>query len=151
VTRPFRSLAALAGLALALPAVAFAQAPPPASAPPPPPKAEEAPAPAFKISGLVFGDYYYVAQSHRDDLVGQNGFWIRRLYFTYDHTLSKAFSVRVRLEANSKGDFKSTGVNTPASRPRRASTSWTRSRATATSRRVPSTSTAGTARATWGS
>ena len=45
--------------------------------------------------------------------MGQNGFWIRRLYFTYDHTLSKAFSVRVRLEANSKGDFKSTGVNTP--------------------------------------
>ena len=94
-----------------LPADALAQAPPPA--PPPSPKAEEAPAPAFKISGLVFGDYYDVAENHRDDLEGQNGFWIRRLYFTYDHTLSKALSLRVRLEANSKGDFKSTGVNTP--------------------------------------
>ena len=109
MTRPFRSLAALIGLALALPVAAFAQAPPPTS----PPKAEEAPAPPFKISGLVFGDYYYVAQSHRDDLVGQNGFWIRRLYFTYDHTLSKSLSLRVRLEANSKGDFQSTGVATP--------------------------------------
>ena len=113
MTRPFRSLAALIGLALALPVAAFAQAPPPLPTFPPPPKAEETPAPPFKISGLVFGDYYYVAQSHRDDLVGQNGFWIRRLYFTYDHTLSKSLSLRVRLEANSKGDFKSTGVATP--------------------------------------
>ena len=79
--------------------------------PAPPPPAEEAP--AFKISGLVYGDYYYVAQSHRDALEGENGFWIRRLYFTYDHTLSKSLSLRVRLEANSKGDFQTTGVNTP--------------------------------------
>ena len=93
----------------ALAPVAVAQTSPP---PPPAPKAEEAP-PAFKLSGLVFGDYYYVAASHRDELVGQNGFWIRRLYFTYDHTLSKSFSARVRLEVNSKGDFESTGVNTP--------------------------------------
>lgn len=113
MTRSSCPLAALLGLLLALPGTALAQAPPPPPQPAPAAKAEEAPAPAFKISGLVFGDYYYVAQSHRDDLVGQNGFWIRRLYLTYDHTLSKAFSVRVRLEANSKGDFKSTGVNTP--------------------------------------
>jgi hypothetical protein len=82
-----------------------------ASPPAPAPKAEEVP--AFKISGLVYGDYYYVAASHRDELVDQNGFWLRRVYFTYDHTLSKSFSLRLRLEANSKGDFKSTGVNTP--------------------------------------
>jgi hypothetical protein len=113
MTRPSRSLAALIGLALALPAAAFAQAPPPAPPPPPPPKVEEAPAPAFKISGLVYGDYYDVVADHRDDIEGQNGFWIRRLYFTYDHTLSKSLSLRVRLEANSKGDFVSTGVNTP--------------------------------------
>ena len=110
MTRLSRSIAALVGLAMALPVAAFAQTPPPA--PPPPPKAEEAPAPAFKISGLVYGDYYGVLRSHRDDLEGQNGFWVRRLYFTYDHTLSKSLSLRVRLEANSKGDFKSTGVAT---------------------------------------
>jgi hypothetical protein len=93
----------------ALASRAVAQTSPP---PPPAPKAEEA-APAFKLSGLVFGDYYYAAGSHRDELVDQNGFWIRRLYFTYDHTLSKSLSARVRLEVNSKGDFKSSGVNTP--------------------------------------
>ncbi len=93
------------------------QGPPPAPAPEPAPApvpAEEAEAaPAFKISGLVFGDYYYVAANHRAELEGQNGFWLRRVYLTYDHTLSKAFSLRVRLEMNSKGDFESTGVNTP--------------------------------------
>jgi hypothetical protein len=51
----------------------------------------------------VYGDYYYVAANHRDELDGQNGFWLRRVYFTYDHTLSKAFSLRFRLELNSKG------------------------------------------------
>jgi len=89
--------------------------PPPAPAPQPAPapaaKADEAP--AFKISGLVYGDYYYVAANHRDELDGQNGFWLRRIYFTYEHTLSKAFAMRIRLEVNSKGDFKSTGVDTP--------------------------------------
>ena len=92
-----------------------AQGPPPAPAPQPAPApaAQADEAPAFKISGLVFGDYYYVAANHRDELEGQNGFWLRRVYFTYDQTLSKAFSMRFRLELNSKGDFKSTGVNTP--------------------------------------
>ena len=105
--------AVLLALLLALAAAARAQAPPPPEPPAPPPRAEETAPPAFKISGLVYGDYYYVARSHRDDLEGENGFWIRRLYFTYDHTLSKSLSLRVRLEANSKGDFESTGVHTP--------------------------------------
>jgi len=113
MTRSSCPPAALLGLLLALPGAALAQAPPPPPQPPPAAKAEEAPAPAFKISGLVYGDYYYVLQNHRDDLEDQNGFWIRRLYFTYDHALSKSLSLRVRLEANSKGDFKSTGVATP--------------------------------------
>lgn len=106
--------ALLAVLLTLPPALAGAQAPPPPAppAPPEPPKSAEAP-PAFKISGLVYGDYYYVAASHRPELEDQSGFWIRRVYLTYDHTLSKEFSLRARLEANSKGDFKSTGVNTP--------------------------------------
>jgi hypothetical protein len=61
----------------------------------------------------VYADYYYVLRSHRDELVDENGFWMRRLYFTYDHALSKALSLRVRLEANSKGDFETTGLTTP--------------------------------------
>lgn len=92
--------------AVAGPAIAQTSAPPAAA-----PKAEEAP--SFRISGLVYGDYYDVLKSHRGEIEGRNGFWLRRVYFTYDHTLSKAFSLRFRLEANSKGDFESTGVNTP--------------------------------------
>jgi hypothetical protein len=65
----------------------------------------------FTISGLVYGDYYYVAANHRESLVDRNGFWLRRVYLTYDHTLTPAFSLRVRLEVNSEGDFASTGVS----------------------------------------
>jgi hypothetical protein len=90
----------------------------PVAAPPPSPPAAPKPAAApppsdasHRISGLVYGDGYYFAASHRPEVDGANGFWLRRVYFTYDHTLSKAFAVRVRLEANSKGDFRSSGVN----------------------------------------
>jgi len=105
--RPF-FLALLLVLAPAIAGVAVAQT---TAAPPPAPKPEEAP--PYKFSGLVYADYYYVVRDHRDELEDENGFWIRRLYFTYDHTLSKALSLRVRLEVNSKGDFETTGVNTP--------------------------------------
>jgi hypothetical protein len=58
-----------------------------------------------KISGLVFGDYYWIASDHNSDLKGNNGFWIRRIYFTYDQKISKSFSTRFRLEMNSEGNF----------------------------------------------
>lgn len=58
-----------------------------------------------KLSGLVFGDYYWMAQNHNAELEGNNGFWIRRIYLTYDHQISEAFSGRVRLEMDSEGDF----------------------------------------------
>jgi len=104
---------ALAATSASAQTVAPSPPPAPAPQPAPAPAAKPEEAPAFKISGLVYGDYYYVAANHRDELVDQNGFWLRRVYFTYDHTLAKAFSLRFRLEVNSKGDFKSTGVNTP--------------------------------------
>jgi hypothetical protein len=96
-------------LTLHLIGVAAAQSPPEAPAPVQEPDAGE---PAFKISGLVYADYYYVAANHRDDLEDRNGFWLRRIYLTYDHALKKALSLRVRLEANSEGDFVSSGVST---------------------------------------
>jgi hypothetical protein len=71
----------------------------------------DATSPAFKISGLVYADYYYVAANHRDELEDRNGFWLHRVYLTYDHTLTKALSLRVRLEANREGDFVSSGVS----------------------------------------
>jgi hypothetical protein len=41
--------------------------------------------------------------SHQANFNQQHGFWIRRVYFTYDHTFSSTVSARVRLEAGSNG------------------------------------------------
>lgn len=73
---------------------ATAQTPAPANAPAPPP---------YKISGTVFGDYYGFAEHHLPEWEGQHGFWLRRVYLTYDHTLSESFAMRLRLEMNSNG------------------------------------------------
>jgi hypothetical protein len=56
-----------------------------------------------KISGYIFGDYFYEF-SHPNaatDKLNRNGFQFRRAYFTYDRDLSEKFSVRFRLEMNS--------------------------------------------------
>lgn len=83
------------------------------------------PAPAFRLTGYMFGDFYWVANHHDPSLEGHNGFWFRRIYFTYDHTLSPAFSTRFRLELNSAGDFKSNLKLTPYVKD--AYLRWTRS------------------------
>jgi hypothetical protein len=62
--------------------------------------ASEEPKPG-KISGYIFGDYYYFPR-HRDaKFDGQNGFWFRRVYLSYDRDLGTAWTSRVRLELNS--------------------------------------------------
>lgn len=66
-----------------------------------------------QISGLFFGDYYNVSQHHNKDIQGMNGFWFRRIYLTYDKKLDEGFSVRLRLEAGSPGDFTSTTTLQP--------------------------------------
>ncbi|HET6528249.1 MAG TPA: hypothetical protein VFG39_05820 [Balneolaceae bacterium] len=58
-----------------------------------------------KLSGLFFGDYYWIANHHNQDLDGRNGFWIRRIYLTYDYKISDSFSSRLRLEMEHDGDF----------------------------------------------
>jgi hypothetical protein len=63
-----------------------------------------------KISGYMFGDYFYnavrdtglstlsnVANGGKQDL---NGFQLRRVYFTYDYDISDNFVTRFRLEAD---------------------------------------------------
>lgn len=82
--------------------------------------------PAWKISGLIYGDYYWMAANHRDALEDQNGLWFRRIYLTYDHTFSDAFSARVRLEMNSPGDFSTSQRLTPYVKD--AFLRWTRGR-----------------------
>src|SRR5262245_34437420 len=74
------------------------------------PKAEY---PSGKFSGLMFGDYYWYFDYHQDQISptdptsieGQNGFWFRRIYFTYDYTYNEKLRMRFRLEANSNGQF----------------------------------------------
>jgi hypothetical protein len=66
-----------------------------------------------EFSGRVYSDYYWMAANHDPDLVGENGFWIRRVYFTYDQEISDAFSARFRLEGNSPGDFSTSAKISP--------------------------------------
>ena len=69
--------------------------------------------PSSRISGLMFGDYFWFAQSYRDQVSSSDstpvrelhGLWFRRLYFTYDFTYSERLTTRFRLEANSNRDL----------------------------------------------
>ena len=61
----------------------------------------------MKISGYLFGDYYWMAAHHDPGLEDRNGFWVRRTYLTFDKGLSPGFDMRLRLEMNSAGDFTS--------------------------------------------
>lgn len=78
-----------------------------------------------KFSGYMFGDLYYVASNHDASIEDRNGFWFRRIYFTYDHTLSEEFSTRFRLEMNSDGNF--IGTNNLQPYVKDAYLMWTRS------------------------
>ena len=59
---------------------------------PKPKETPKSPFPAGKFSGLMFGDYYWYDKWHQDTISasntnsvqGQQGFWLRRAYFTYD-------------------------------------------------------------------
>lgn len=59
-----------------------------------------------KLSGYLFGDYYFVSQHHDPTIKGMNGFWFRRIYFTYDQKTTDQTAIRFRFEMNSPGDFK---------------------------------------------
>ncbi|MBI2839008.1 MAG: hypothetical protein HYX75_11870 [Acidobacteria bacterium] len=66
-----------------------------------------------KISGYVFGDFYWVAADHKDSIENSNGFWIRRAYLTFDQPISERFDARLRVEASSPGDFVTKDKLTP--------------------------------------
>lgn len=77
-------------------------------------KPKEAPKPEYpkwKISGLVFGDFYYFADHHDAKWEHQQGFWLRRAYFTYEHSFNERFYARLRLEANSNGQLAGGNLN----------------------------------------
>jgi hypothetical protein len=66
-----------------------------------------------KFSGLMFADYYYVLKNYDTTVKGNNGFWLRRIYFTYDNNLTETFAMRFRLEMSSPGDFKTSATLVP--------------------------------------
>lgn len=73
--------------------------------------APAAPAPTpWRISGYMFGDYYYFNQDHAANFDEQHGFWFRRIYLTYDHNLSPRFATRLRFEVNSPGNMTSSAL-----------------------------------------
>jgi opacity protein-like surface antigen len=57
------------------------------------------------ISALAFGDYYFQLKNNNAAIEKQNGFWLRRIYLTYDSDLSDKLKARVRLEIQSPGNF----------------------------------------------
>lgn len=59
-----------------------------------------------RISGCMFGDYYWVVSADDADAGmprKQNAFQLRRIYFTYDKEVAEDFDIQFRLEANDKG------------------------------------------------
>ncbi|WP_138429582.1 hypothetical protein [Fodinibius saliphilus] len=59
------------------------------------------------LKGKIFSDYYWMAQNNNDDIEGQNGFWFRRIYLTYERKFSDSFSSRLRFSMSNPGDFSS--------------------------------------------
>lgn len=63
--------------------------------------------------GYMFGDLYYVADHHNPDIKNANGFWFRRIYSTWNFTLSDTIKGRLRLEMADIGDFTTKAKMTP--------------------------------------
>lgn len=58
-----------------------------------------------KFSFVMFSDFYSVLRHNVSGIEGKNGFWVRRIYLTYDHKVDDKLSAQFRLEAKDPGDF----------------------------------------------
>lgn len=63
-----------------------------------------------QIKGYMTAEYYWNFNHNTGDIDdggfgGRHGFWFRRIYFTYDNSLSDKVKMRLRFEMNSPGDF----------------------------------------------
>ena len=63
--------------------------------------------------GYMFGDLYYVADHHSPDIKEANGIWFRRIYSTWNFTLTDTIKGRLRLEMADIGDFVTKAKMTP--------------------------------------
>jgi hypothetical protein len=67
------------------------------------------------IKGYMATEYYWNFNHNTGEIAdggfqGRHGFWFRRIYFTYDNTLSETVKMRLRFEMNSPGDFTSSST-----------------------------------------
>lgn len=65
--------------------------------------------PKVKISGLMFGDYYYNIDNIDSTQKNINGFQFRRIYFTTDFTIADNFDSRFRLESDQSSNSNTAG------------------------------------------
>ncbi len=63
------------------------------------------------VSAYAFGDYYFVLKQHNPALEDLNGFWLRRIYITYDADISDKLKARARLEMHSDAKFGSSQLS----------------------------------------
>jgi len=57
------------------------------------------------FKGYMINEYYSVLSHHVEDFEGNHGFWLRRIYLTYNGEITDGVSMRLRYEMNSPGDF----------------------------------------------
>lgn len=69
---------------------------------------------AGEIKGYMIPEYYSVFSNHKKDVEDNHGFWLRRIYFTYNNDITDNVKMRLRLEMNSPGDFSTSSTLTPA-------------------------------------
>lgn len=63
------------------------------------------------FSAYAFGDYYFILNSPADTQEDQHGFWLRRVYMTYDADISDKIKARARLEMNGDGKLGTTELS----------------------------------------
>jgi hypothetical protein len=65
--------------------------------------------PTNKIGGYVIADAYWIAGNHDEAIRDQHGFWFRRIYLTFDQSISSDVSGRLRFEMSQPGNFPEKG------------------------------------------
>lgn len=66
-----------------------------------------------QFKGYMINEYFSVLNHHQSELEGNHGFWFRRIYFTFENSLTPKIKMRLRFEMNSPGDFVSKTTLTP--------------------------------------
>lgn len=69
----------------------------------------------FKLSGVMFGDYFYNISNINGNLINYNGFQFRRIDITTDYSVAEDFDARFRLESDQQSADATTGLPSASS------------------------------------